>query len=154
TEPVRINNRVRVALRGALGRLQLVSPDPAERLAAAEAVFRSRSAENVPLLEAALERESQANIRARLELALGASRLAGTDPDAKRAGILALANATSQEARSILLEARAANPDLREEIEAAVAAIDHRLAIRQWVELVLQGLSLGSVLLLAALGLA
>lgn len=41
TEPVRINNRVRVAIRGALGRLQLVSPDPTERLAAAEAVFRA-----------------------------------------------------------------------------------------------------------------
>lgn len=48
TEALRINNRVRMALRGALGRLQLVSPD------AAEAVFRSRSAENVPLLDAAL----------------------------------------------------------------------------------------------------
>lgn len=154
TEPVRINNRVRVALRGALGRLQLVSPDPTERLSAAEAVFRSRSAENVPLLEAALAREAQANIRARLELALGASRLAGTDAAAKRAGIAALAASSSQEARSILLEARAGNPDLLAEIEAAVAAIDRRLAVRQGAELILQGLSLGSVLLLAALGLA
>ena len=153
-EPVRINNRVRGALRGALGRLQLVSPDPVERLAAAEAVFRTRSADNVPLLEAALEREGVARIRDRMELALGASRLAGADAAAKRAGIAALAGSTSQEARSILLEARAANPDLREEIEAAVAAIDRRLAIRQAAELVLQGLSLGSVLLLAALGLA
>lgn len=153
-EPVRINNRVRVALRGALGRLQLVSPDPAERLAAAEAVFRSRSAENVPLLEAALARESVARIRDRLELALGASRLAVADPAARRAGVAALARATSQEARGILLEARAAIPELREEIDAAVAAIDRRLALRQAGELLFQGLSLGSVLLLAALGLA
>ena len=62
-EPVRVNNRVRVALRGALGRLQLVSPDPAERLAAAEAVFRSRDAANVPLLESALAREAVPRIR-------------------------------------------------------------------------------------------
>ena len=34
-EPVRINNRVRVALRGTLGRLRIVSPDPAERHACA-----------------------------------------------------------------------------------------------------------------------
>ena len=153
-EPVRINNRVRVALRGALGRLQLVSPDPAERLAAAEAVFRSRSAENVPALEAALARENVARIRERLELALGASRLAGTDADAKRAGIAALALSSSQDARGILLEARATNPDLLPEIETAVAAIDRRLAVRQAGELLFQGLSLGSVLLLAALGLA
>ena len=59
-ETLTVNNRVRVALRGAIGRLAIVSPDPAERSAAAEAVFRTRSADNVPLLEAALARETDA----------------------------------------------------------------------------------------------
>jgi urea transport system permease protein len=153
-EPVRINNRVRQALRGALGRLSLVSPDPADRLAAAEAVLRSRSADTVPLLEAALARENVARIRERMELALAAARLAAADEGAKRAGILALGASTSAEARAVLLEARAGNPALAAEIEAAVAAIDRRLAIRRAVETLFQGLSLGSVLLLAALGLA
>ena len=155
-EPQRIgiNNRVRVALRGALGRLQIVSPDPAERLAAADAVFRTRSAENVPLLEAALARETVPRIRDRMTLALAASRLVSADSDAKRAGIAILATSALPEARSILLEARGGNPELLTEIEAAVAAIDRRLAIRRGVETVFQGLSLGSVLLLAALGLA
>ncbi|PWS34674.1 urea ABC transporter permease subunit UrtB [Falsiroseomonas bella] len=155
-EPARINinNRVRVALRGALGRLQIVSPDPAERLAAAEGVFRMRSAENLPLLEAALTREAVPRIRERLELALGASRLASEDLEAKRAGIAALGASASPEARAVLLEARAANAALLPEIEAAVAAIDRRLQLRQAAETLFQGLSLGSVLLLAALGLA
>jgi urea transport system permease protein len=156
SEPTRINinNRVRGALRGALGRLQIISPDQTERLAAAEAVFRARSAENVPLLEAALARESVARIRDRMELALGASRLAATDPAAKLAGIEVLGASASPDARSILLEARATNPELLPQIEAAVAAIDRRLAIRRVAETTFQGLSLGSVLLLAALGLA
>jgi urea transport system permease protein len=155
-EPQRItiNNRVRVALRGALGRLQIVSPDPAERLAAAEAVFRTRSAENVPLLEAALARETVPRIRDRMALALAASRLVAGDPDAKRAGIAALGAAASPEARAVLLESRAQNADLADEIDAAVAAIDRWLTIRRGVETTFQGLSLGSVLLLAALGLA
>jgi urea transport system permease protein len=155
-EPSRItiNNRVRVALRGALGRLQLVSPDAAERQAAAEAVFRSRSAANVPLLEAALARETVPRIRDRMTLALAASRLVADDEEAKRAGILLLGASASPEARSVLLEARAQNPGLLAEIDAAVAAIDRRLAIRRAVETAFQGLSLGSVLLLAALGLA
>ncbi len=153
-EPVRINNRVRVALRGALGRLQLVSPDAAERLAAAEAVFRSRAAENVPLLEAALARETQPRIRERMELALAASRLIADDPAAKRAGIATLGASSSPEARAVLLEARGRNAELLAEIEAAVAAIDRRLAVRRAAETLFQGLSLGSVLLLAALGLA
>lgn len=155
-EPQRIaiNNRVRVALRGALGRLQLVSPDPGERLAAAEAVFRSRSADNVPLLEAALARESVPRIRERMELALAASRLVAADREAKRAGIALLGTTASAEARALLLEARGQDAELASEIESAVAAIDRRLAIRRAVETTFQGLSLGSVLLLAALGLA
>jgi urea transport system permease protein len=153
-EPVRINNRVRAALRGALGRLQIVSPDPAERLAAAEAVFRSRSAENVAPLEAAVAREAVPRIRQRLELALAASRLAAADPAVQRAGLAALGETASPEARAVLLEARAASPALAAEVDAAVAAIDRRLALRQAAETLFQGLSLGSVLLLAALGLA
>ncbi|GAA0591177.1 urea ABC transporter permease subunit UrtB [Craurococcus roseus] len=153
-EPVRVNNRVRVALRGALGRLQLVSPDPGERLAAAEAVFRSRDAANAPLLEAALARESVPRIRAQMELSLAASRLVADDGEAKRAAVFALGATASTDARALLLEARAADPGLSAEIEAAVAAIDRRLALRRAAETLFQGLSLGSVLLLAALGLA
>jgi urea transport system permease protein len=155
-EPARvsINNRVRVALRGALGKLQIVSPDPAERQAAAEAVFRTRSAENVPLLEAALARETVPRIRTRIELALAASRLVAPDLEARRLGIAALGATASPEARAVLLEARPQATELAAEIEAAVAAIDRRLALRRWAETLFQGLSLGSVLLLAALGLA
>jgi urea transport system permease protein len=153
-EVLRINNRVRVALRGALGRLQLISPEAAERQAAAEAVFRSRSAANVPLLEAALARETVPRIRDRMAIALAASRLMATDPADKLLGITALGATASPEARAVLLEARAGNPDILPQIEAAVAAIDRRLTIRRTAETAFQGLSLGSVLLLAALGLA
>ncbi|MBU8545986.1 MULTISPECIES: urea ABC transporter permease subunit UrtB [Roseomonadaceae] len=153
-EVVRLNNRVRVALRGALGRLQLVSPDPAERQAAAEAVFRSRSAENVPLLDTALARETVPAIRARIALALAASRLMANDPENKLLGVTALGATASPEARAVLLEARATNPAIAAQIEEAVAAIDQRLAVRRAAETLFQGLSLGSVLLLAALGLA
>lgn len=151
---ININNRVRGALRGAIGQLQIVSTDPEERLAAAEAVFRTRSAENVPLLEAAVARESVPRIREQLAMALAASRLVATDRAAKIAGITALGDASSAEARSLLLEARAVNADLAEQIDAAIASIDRRLALRRAAETAFQGLSLGSVLLLAALGLA
>ena len=153
-EAVRINNRVRSALRGALGRLQLISPDATLRAASAEALFRARSAENIPLLEDALGREQDRNIRAQMELALAASRLAAPDATQKRQGVIVLGGANSATARSLLLEARAANPDLQADIDQAIAAIDQRLLLRNVAETAFQGLSLGSVLLLAALGLA
>ncbi|WP_120006483.1 urea ABC transporter permease subunit UrtB [Teichococcus vastitatis] len=153
-ETVRINNRVRAALRGALGRLQLVAPQEGARLQAADGLFRSRSADNIPLLEQALAREAAPLVRARMELALAASRLVAADEAARRQGIEILSGSGSAEARSLLLEARAANPALAAPIDAAIAAIDARLQIRQAAETVFQGLSLGSILLLAALGLA
>ncbi|MBK1657063.1 urea ABC transporter permease subunit UrtB [Paracraurococcus ruber] len=153
-EAVRLNNRVRQALRGALGRLQLVSPDPAERLAAAEAVFRSRSAENIPLLQAALARETVPRIRTQMELALAASQLVGSDAEAKRDAVARLGASGSVEARAVLIEARNANPEMATAIEVSIATIERALAIRRAAETLFQGLSLGSVLLLAALGLA
>jgi urea transport system permease protein len=153
-EPVRLNNRVRGALRGALGSLQILSADPDERLKAAEAVFRSRSADNIKPLEAARARETIPEIRAQLEMSLAASRLASPDAEARLAGIAALAEASSQDARALLLETKAQHPELAQRIDAAVAKIEGRLRFRQVVETLFQGLSLGSVLLLAALGLA
>ncbi|WP_206020283.1 urea ABC transporter permease subunit UrtB [Rhodovarius crocodyli] len=151
---INLNNRLRVVLRGAIGRLALSSPNAAERRAAADAVFRTRSAENVPLLEDALSREAIPEIRALMELALGASRLLVDDVTVQRAGIIVLSGAGTAEARSLLLEARAAKPELAVDIDAGIATIDRRLAIRRGFETAFQGISLGSVLLLAALGLA
>lgn len=153
-EVVRINNRVRGAIRVALGRLQLVSPDPAERLAAADGLLRARSPDDIRPLEDALSREAVGRVRERMELALGAARLASTEAAVQRQGIGVLGASASPEARSLLLAARGANEALAAEIEGAVAAIDRRLALRRAAETAFQGLSLGSVLLLAALGLA
>ncbi len=89
-ELVRINNRVRGALRVALGRLQIVATDPEARLTAVQGVLRSRSAADIPLLEAALARETVARIRTQITLALAASRLASDNPDLKRMAITAL----------------------------------------------------------------
>jgi urea transport system permease protein len=153
-ETVRLNNRVRQALRGALGRLQLVSPDAAERGAAAEAIFRARSAEDVPRLGAAIAREADAGVRAKMVLALAAAQLVAPDEEAKRAAVARLGAAGTVEARALLLEARASNPDMATAIDVSVATIDRALSIRRAAETLFQGLSLGSVLLLAALGLA
>lgn len=156
-EPISINNRVRGALRGALGRLVLLSDDPAERQSAAEAVFRARSIENIPLIEAALARETVPRIRAQLELSLAATRMMAPERATRLAAIEMLAGGSSPDARVLLLEARAAaasDADLARALDAAIAGIDGRLRWLRAIETVFQGLSLGSVLLLAAMGLA
>ena len=64
---VRVNNRLRRAIEAALGGLTLLSPDPAKRLEAAQAVFKSRDAGALPTLDAALAKETDAARQARAE---------------------------------------------------------------------------------------
>ena len=53
SRPVRINNRLRRSIDAAIGGLTLLSPDPAKRYDAAQAVFKSREQNALPALEAA-----------------------------------------------------------------------------------------------------
>src|SRR5437588_5749641 len=53
-KPVRLNNRLRRSVEAAMGGLTLMSSDPARRLEAAQAVFKSHEASALPTLDAAL----------------------------------------------------------------------------------------------------
>jgi urea transport system permease protein len=120
-------------------------------------VFQTRSVDNIELLERSLDGETDRAAREAKERALAASRLLADSPEAQLAGIRALAGASDPETRAILLEfARAPGraDAAREAAETAVAGIDSRLQQLRLLQNLFQGLSLGSVLLLAALGLA
>src|SRR3954463_11886404 len=71
-KPVRLNNRLRRSVEAALGSLTLMSPDPARRLEAAQAVFKSRDANALPTLEAALAKETDARVKRALSEARAA----------------------------------------------------------------------------------
>ena len=156
-ETARVNNRVRGVIRGALGRLQLVSPDRAQRLAAAVDVLKTRSADNLPLLQQALAQETDADVRAQIQTALAATQLLSDKPEIRMTGAKALAGSSDPDVRAMLVQERqsaASDPELAAAIDAAIASIDNRLVLFNLIQTVFQGLSLGSVLLLAAMGLA
>jgi urea transport system permease protein len=158
-ESVAVNNRLRVVIRGALGRLVLASPDPEQRWAAARGVFRTRSVDNLEPIRQALAAEKDARVAAQLRMALAATQLLSAETAERLAGIAALAANPDKDARALLLEVRAAaakpgEEDVRAAAEDALAAMDTRLRLLEAVQTIFQGLSLGSVLLLAAMGLA
>lgn len=156
-KPVRLNNRVRRALDGALGSLTLMADDPAKRLAAAEAVFKSRDAAAAPVLKAALAKETDAKVRRAMEFAAAAVAVTdGSATEAERlAAVAKLAERADQDVKNLLQAARGgASAALGAAIDTAVADIESRLAMLQTAQNVWYGLSLGSVLLLAAIGLA
>ena len=154
---VRVNNRLRRALDAALGALTLMSPDPAKRFDAAQAVFKSKEESALPALDRALAKETDSNVRRALEQARAAVVLyrEGGDAAEKVAAVDVIHKRGDQEAIAVLgaIPATAAIP-VRNAATKAIDAIKNELSLWETVQNLWYGLSLGSVLLLAAIGLA
>jgi urea transport system permease protein len=152
-----VNNRLRSAVEAALGSLTLLSPDRAARFAAAQDALRHPSADTAALLEKALAVEQDPDIRSAMQRSLAASRLFAGSKEERLAAIRALGVATDPQVKNLLDEFRySANvdPDLYKAAGEALTAIDSRLRWTGIAANLFQGISLGSVLLLAAIGLA
>ncbi len=154
---VRVNNRLRRTIDAALGGLTLLAPDPAKRLEAAQAVFKSREESVLPTLEAALAKETDARVKRALIVARAAIILNQADAkdQDKIDAIAVMRDRADQDARSVIASLPANQPPAVQKAAAdAIAAIDNRLVLWSAVQNAWYGLSLGSVLLLAAIGLA
>ncbi|MFN3657996.1 MAG: urea ABC transporter permease subunit UrtB [Pseudolabrys sp.] len=157
TDNVRLNNRVRGLIEAALGSLTLMAQEPQRRFDAAQAVFKSRDAGALPALDKALAAETDA----RVKRALGEARAAivlyaedATEAD-KLAALAVIRDRGDQDALALVERLPAdAPPALREAAASARSKIQGNLAVWSAVQNAWYGLSLGSVLLLAAIGLA
>jgi urea transport system permease protein len=153
---IKVNNALRRTIRDALGSLTLGSPDPKARITAADTMFKTPAAGNIEALDAALAKETVGSVRAKLEQARASSVLVSDMPEAEKlAALETIAGMGSREALSLLtaFEASAEGP-LKEAAASAIAGVEGRLAVWAAVQNVWYGASLGSVLLLAAIGLA
>ncbi|MGE0753256.1 MAG: urea ABC transporter permease subunit UrtB [Variibacter sp.] len=155
--PVRLNNRLRRSVEAALGSLTLLAADPGKRLEAAQAVFKSRDIAALPALDTALARESDGAVKRALMQARAAVILA--QPDAaetdKLNAVRAIRDRGDQEALALLGSLPAGAPAaVKSAATDAISAMESRLALWSAAQNAWYGLSLGSVLLLAAIGLA
>ena len=157
-QPVRINNRLRGAIDSALGSLTLLAPDPSKRIQAADAVFKSRDTKALPGLDAALAKENDATVARAFERAKAAIVLieAGADVEAQLAAVRNLGSWFDQDTLGLLRTSlqTAKSPEPKLAIEAAIHRIEQHRQMIGVAQNVWYGLSLGSVLLLAAIGLA
>jgi urea transport system permease protein len=154
---VRVNNRVRRAIQAALGSLTLMAPDPARRLAAAAAVFRARDAAALEAVDAALAKETEPSVKRALDQARAAILFTKRDarPADRIAAVATLASRGDQDTIALLRSLSSdAPPALQEAATNAITAIERDLVAWSVGQNVVYGLSLGSVLLLAAIGLA
>ncbi len=153
---VRVNNAVRRAVEAALGGLRLFAADSATRRAAAEAVFTSRDPAALPALNQALARETDSGVRTALEQARAAAVLSSADSSAPdRIAAIAVLKARGDLAAQSMLGSLTNQPPAVAEMAAqALKSIVFSQQLWGQLQAVYYGLSLGSVLLLAAAGLA
>jgi urea transport system permease protein len=154
---IRVNNRLRGAIEGALGELTLFSSDPAARLAAAQDALRHPSADEAALLEKAIAAEKDPAIRGTMEQSLLGSQLFTGSKAEKLAAVRALGTTTDPQIKNLLDQFRAApetDRDLRQAADAALGSIQNRLRLVGLAASLFEGISLSSILLLAAIGLA
>jgi urea transport system permease protein len=156
-DTVGINNRLRRAIDAALGGLTLMAPDRTRRYDAAQAVFKSHEANALAAVEAAIEKETDSRVKralaeARAAIVLNSDEAGEAD---KLAAIGVIRARGDQDSVALLQGLLADAPDaVKTAAQKAISSISGELAIWDLAQNAWYGLSLGSVLLLAAIGLA
>jgi urea transport system permease protein len=119
-------------------------------------VFKSRDATLLPVLDRALAKERDPAVRLAMEQAHAAAILtSATAPDAEKLAAVAVIRARGDlDASALLASLPNASPAVATAAHDGVVAIQRVLQLWDLLEGVFYGLSLGSVLLLAAIGLA
>ena len=154
-DKIPINNKIRRQIKVILGSLTLLSDDPNIRRKAADEIFRSRDISAVEPLKQALANEDVAHVKLDMEQALAALVLVSDASDTEKlAAILMVKDRGDQEATSLLSTVARGTGPVAEAAADGVASLQRERALWENVQNAVYGLSLGSVLLLAAIGLA
>jgi len=162
-EDLVINNRLRGALAAAMAALRLLAPEREVRLAAVKELSGGTDPSTLPLVEKALAQEQDPAIRPILEVVAATLQLSSADRETRRNAIHRLGRSADPNVKTALLaltEQRAdgsfGEPDaeLRAQANGSLRAVESRLVWGERAGLLFAGVSLGSILLLAALGLA
>jgi len=157
------NNGLRRVLRMALAHFGLASPDASVRLDAVREMMQSLDEPTVALLRHQMAVEKDSSVKKEIATGLALAALDGTDTKARLQAIATLKDSVSQDVRNRLALLLDKSPDggfvetneqVRRAAATAVASIDRSRAFYSGIETLFFGLSLGSVLVLIAMGLA
>jgi urea transport system permease protein len=155
-EDVVNNNRMRSELEAAIAALKLLSPDRAERAKALVELKDSADEGKLALIEKAEQAETDVALKAQLNLLRAAVLISSADPAKRAAAAKALTGSSEPATRSLLLEKLGSetDPAAKAAIQAALDSVAGQLVWGERLGVLFTGLSLGSILLLVALGLA
>ena len=161
-DDITVNNRLRREIASAIAALRLISPDRKVRLDAAKALVESAEPAMLPLVSKAVTAETDTTIKPLLELIQASLELKSDAKDVRMAALRKLENSNHSGTKTLLLsilemkDGAFVEPDeeIRSAAQKALRAVEGRLAWGERAGQLFSGISLGSILLLAALGLA
>jgi urea transport system permease protein len=150
------NNRMRGELDTALAALKLFSPDAKQRAEAVAALQKEPDESRLPLIEKALAAEQDAAIQEQLRLVRAATLITSSEPARRLEAARLLADSRNAATRSLLLQRLQEEGDaqVKAALQASIRSIEGSLVWGERAAAIFSGISLGSILLLVALGLA
>ncbi len=154
---ISVNNRLRGLLRGLIAGIRLDDKDPDDRIEAAEAIADGADSSMREVLDARLLVESDAKVIAAIETALVVFDLDANDETIRLRAIRASASNLDGRVREKLTGISndpVASEAIQEAARETLESIEETVARYKTIETVFFGLSLGSVLVLAAIGLS
>ena len=155
-EDVVNNNRMRRELEAAMAAMGLFSPDRDLRAKAIAALKDDADEGKLPLVEKALAAEADAELKAQLLQLRASVLISSSDPARRLEAAELLGSSGLPTVRSLLLERLNVETDrnVKVALQASLDKVQSRLAWGERLGVLFTGISLGSILLLVALGLA
>jgi urea transport system permease protein len=157
-EDVINNNRIRRTIEGALASLDLFADDASKRAAAIRELSDRANDDRLPMIEKALAAETVPALKQQLQQLRAGVWLTADDKTQRLSAARALAQSSEPAVKTLLLErlkpGGESDAEVRAQLQLALSALQSRLDWGERLGVVFTGLSLGSILLLVALGLA
>lgn len=155
-QEVMLNNRLRGEIDTALAALKLFSADVKVRRQAALSLLKEPDASRQALLNKALATEKDPSVQSLVRQALAAALLASEVPNDRLLAARELANSPQPQVLLLLNQqlAQEQDPLVKQQIQSALSQVQDQLRWGERLGQIFTGISLGSILLLVALGLA
>jgi urea transport system permease protein len=160
---VGVNNQLRKELRVALGQLDLNDPDAGVRLQAVQEMLRALNADGQTVLRARLVKERDSAVKTQIEVGLALADLDSADSTVRLAAVRKLSSSLNPDVYnrlSAMVQTSAdgtygdSDPAVRAAAQTSLRVIERYRTFYAAIQTLIYGVSQGSVLVLAAIGLA
>ncbi|MGB5444651.1 MAG: urea ABC transporter permease subunit UrtB [Psychromonas sp.] len=157
---LRTNNRLRGQIRDLLAQIDFTHSDKNIRLEAVKQLLNNPNQQGIASVQKLVDAEQNAAVQKKMQVVLAINQLEMGDPAEKLAAALQLKGSLEPAVKNAMqkqlqnLQHSDPNPELKKVLSDGIGKIEHSRTVYEIIENVFFGLSLGSVLLLSAIGLA